>query len=245
MVVPLLLAGLVAGLAPACGGKTLLGGDGDSTSDSGTEIFPSTDGGSTCVDIDVAPSDLACGSDPDCDLVRTGEVCDGQCSCGDTPVNLGAAARAQSETASLTLEGCPCADPGTARCIGGQCTLCGFGPDAPAGCNEDAGVITIEDAGILIVDASESDSSISADGNTCVDVDLSTYSQSCVLATDCVLIQPGEVCSGDCACSGSPVNASELSRYEQATRGITFGDCPCPAQFPIECRGNMCVILPP
>jgi hypothetical protein len=90
-------------------------------------------------------SDLSCGSDSDCELVRTGEVCNGQCSCGSTPINAAAAARFQADTASLTLEACPCADPGEARCLGGQCTLCGLGPNQSAGCGE---LGTVEDAGI-------------------------------------------------------------------------------------------------
>jgi hypothetical protein len=238
----------MAGLVVACGGRTL-GGNAEPGNDSGTRT---TDSGAGCVSLEVLVSDLLCGSDQDCALVRTGEVCNGQCSCGDTPVNAAAGARFQSETASLTLEACPCADPGEARCLGGQCTLCGLGPDQPVGCNEDGGITTVDDSGIGFVDGGELDTGIStADGGTCVDIDLSTYDQSCNQPSDCILIQTGEVCSGQCSCGGSPVSASEQSRYDQATSGIKFSACPCPAEFGIECRqfgqgvGNTCVVLPP
>lgn len=253
IVVPLVMAGF----AVACGGRTLgesgvePGGDSGVVTDSGIGTGATDGGGAGCVDLEVAPSDLSCGSDSDCELVGTGEVCNGQCSCGDTPVNAAAGARFQSETASLTLEGCPCADPGEARCLGGQCTLCALGSTEPAGCG-DSGTTTIEDGGIVIVDGGEFDTGISdADGGTCVYIDPSTYDQSCNQASDCILIETGVVCSGQCACGGTPVSASEQSSYEQATSGIKFSACPCAAEFPIECRqigqgvGNTCVVLPP
>jgi hypothetical protein len=232
---------LIVGLASACGGKTL-GGSAGSGEDSGTGATEG--GGAGCVNLEVLPPDLACGSDQDCELVRTGEVCNGQCSCGDTPVNTAAAARFQSETASLRLEACPCADPGEARCFGGQCTLCGFGPNQPAGCNDAGGITTIPDGGIFIVDGGELDTAISTtDGATCVDIDVSTYAQSCMQASDCILIQTGEVCSGQCSCGGLPVSASEQSRYDQATSGITFGACSCPKEVAPSCFENRCEFL--
>jgi hypothetical protein len=140
IVAPVLL--VLAGLVVACDGKTI-GGSVGSGEDSRTGA---TDSDAGCVDLEVFPPDLSCGSDQDCELVRTGEVCSGQCSCGDTPVNAAAGARFQSEIASLTLEGCPCAFQGEPRCLGSQCTLCGLGPDQPAGCG-DSETTTIGDGG--------------------------------------------------------------------------------------------------
>lgn len=197
--------------------------------------------GSSCVDVEVGPSDHSCGSDQDCTLARTGEVCSGQCSCGDTAVNATASARFQSETASLTLKACPCAFAGEARCVGGQCTLCGLGPGVAAGCN-DTGT-TVGDSGVGTVDGSGPDTGIStADGGQCVEIDLSTYDQSCRQTADCILIQAGEVCSGQCTCGGQPVSVSEHSRYEQATSGIAFGICFCPAQAAPQCVDNRCIL---
>jgi hypothetical protein len=99
IVVSLLMAGLVV----ACGGKTL-GGSAGSGKDSGTGA---TDGGAGCVNLEVIPSDLSCGSNADCELALTGEVCNDECSCGGTPVNRAAAARLQSETTSLTSTRAP------------------------------------------------------------------------------------------------------------------------------------------
>jgi hypothetical protein len=235
---------LVTGFVVACGGKTL-GGTVGSGDDSGTGA---TDGGGVgCVDLEVLPSDLSCGSDSDCELVRTGKVCNGQCSCGDTPVNAAAGARFQTDTASLTLEACPCGFGGDARCLGGQCALCALGSTEPAGCG-DSGTTANDDSGISVNDGGEFDGGISdADGGTCVDIELSTYDVSCNQASDCILIQTGEVCSGQCSCGGLPVSASEQSRYDQATSGITFGACSCPKELPPLCFENRCeflVVLP-
>jgi hypothetical protein len=241
---------LVASLASACGGKTFGAGGAEPGEDSGLSPDDSglgsgaTDGSLVCVDVDVTASDLSCGSDQDCTLITAGKVCDGQCGCGDTPVNAAAAARYQSETASVTLADCPCAFPGEARCLGGQCTLCGSDPNQPVACG-DAGT-TPEDSGFFIVDGGESDSEISTeDGATCVDIDVSTYDQSCSQASDCILILAGEVCDGQCACSGFPVNSSEGSRYDEAISGIEFGLCGCPDEFAPQCIGNTCVVLLP
>jgi hypothetical protein len=201
--------------------------------------------GGNCVDINVAPSDLSCASDLDCSLVRTGDVCSGQCSCGDTAVNATASSHFQSETASLTLKACPCAFPGEARCVGGQCTLCGPGPGPSAGCSNTG--TAGDDSGTGNVDGGGPGIS-TGDGGRCVGIELSTYDQSCSDAADCILIQTGEVCSGQCACGGQPVSISEQPRYEQATSGIAFGLCGCPVQAAPQCIAKKCVVpavLPP
>jgi hypothetical protein len=212
---------------------------GNATSDgAGREVDTgiSTSDGGTCVDLVVIPSDVSCGSNSDCTLMNTGEVCGGQCLCGDTPVNTTASARFQSQIASLTFRECPCASPGEARCLGGQCTRCGFGPGDPAGCY---------DAGTGTTDAGRDTGISTDDGGTCVDILLSAYDQSCTSASDCIFIQTGEVCSGNCACGGQPVNASQESRYQQAIRGITFGLCGCPVQLAPTCVGNKCTLSVP
>jgi|HubBroStandDraft_6_1064221.scaffolds.fasta_scaffold376225_1 hypothetical protein len=254
---------LMSGFAPACGGRVLGGvgseedsgtggGGGASGGGAGGGGFGGggsgggggTGGGGRCIDLEVLPSDLSCGNDSDCELVGTGQFCNGQCSCGDTPVNAAAATRFQSETASLTLVACPCAFEGEPRCIGGQCTLCRFGTDQP-GCNEDGGITIIEDGGIFISDGGDFDTGISTgDGPTCVDIELSTYDQSCNQASDCILIPTGELCTGQCDCGGSPVNISEQSRFNQATSGIKFAGCSCPIEAVPQCAADGVCVIP-
>jgi len=209
-------------------------------------------GGSGCVDVVVSAAAAACESDSDCELVRTGDVCDGQCSCGDTPVNAAAALAVNAATSSLTLEGCPCAFPGEPRCIAGACTLCSFGPDQPAGCNDsgtttigvDGGVTTGPDSGVTTVEAGETDSGVTTvdAGLLCVDIDAASYLVGCTQATDCTIITSGQVCSGDCGCGNAAISASSLSAYDQATSGIVFEACPCVDPGQVECISGACVL---
>ena len=196
------------------------------TADSGTDT--GTDGGA-CVDFVVTAADHVCAADQDCALIRSGEVCSGECSCGSTPVSAAAAARYASDVASLKLEACPCAFGGEARCIASRCTLCGLGPAGLAACSDDAGAASDGGTG-------------AADGGTCVDIDLSMYDQSCTQTSDCILLLTGKVCTGDCTCGGSPVNASEQARFQEATSGIAFGECFCPAQPAPTCIANKCSV---
>jgi hypothetical protein len=243
----LLSVGMVIG-AGACGGKTVDDGQrnvGDPPTDGGVDgnLTDHVDTGintgpEQCVDVEVTPSDIACVSDSDCELIRTGTLCDGQCSCGDTAVNAAGAATASQETSSLTLEGCPCADPGPTRCIANQCTLCGLGSAQPAGCDLDGGVdVPPPDAGSFDGGVFKGDA-----GEACVEVDVSTYDQSCNTSSDCIAIETGEVCTGDCACGNGAVNIAGQARYDETVNAVALGDCSCIAELPVQCLSNTCVL---
>jgi len=73
--------------------------------------------GAACVDIDAAAYDRSCAADSDCEIVPTGHLCTGSCGCGGEPIAKRALAKYQSATSSVKLEACPCASPGTARCV--------------------------------------------------------------------------------------------------------------------------------
>jgi hypothetical protein len=220
---------LMVGLASACRGKTL----------GGTEVEPGEDAGTgathgvSCVDFEVGPSDLSCGSDSDCALVRTGEVCSGQCLCGDSPVNAAAAARFQSETASLTLEGCPCAFPGEAHCLGGQCTLCGLGPNQPAGCGELG--TTLADGGAVDggggADAATDGATQSGDtAGTLEDSGAIDGGAGADAATD------GATQSGDSAGACSGTNFCACTNFCVSTCRCADGGC----SFTQACEGAVC-----
>ncbi len=181
--------------------------------------------GGACVDITVSAAQQACKSASDCDLATTGQVCTGQCDCGDTPVNNAAASQIASELQGLDLAECPCAVAGQPACIKGECTLCG-GPDSPPECEgPDGGV---------------------SPPKTCVDIDPSSYSTACNEVSDCSMIPGGTLCSGAdaCAfCARYPVGASGMAQYEQAIAGITFtGACACPGTPAPSCTMGQCVL---
>jgi len=79
-------------------------------------------------------------------------------------------------------------------------------------------------------------------GGACVNIDLSTYDQSCRQDSDCTLITPGEICPGDCSCGGATVNVSEEARYVAAVSGLQTGVCGCPAEESPRCIQNRCTL---
>jgi hypothetical protein len=141
-------ASLLLGLTfVACGGKIAseISGGGETSADGGTTGRVPVDA-SQCIDVDLASYSQSCNEDSDCILVSVGEICSGQCMCGDTPINIDGEGRYAAQTSTLSLDACPCAFPGNARCLASTCVLCGFGPDEPAGC-ADGGSTFEDDAG--------------------------------------------------------------------------------------------------
>jgi hypothetical protein len=196
--------------------------------------------GATCVDLKTTSDDLSCESDSDCTRAITGLICETGCTCpGEgVPVNHSAAERLGSELVGAHLpsqQGCSsgCPGAGTLQCVGGQCTDCGpFPPFAP-GCTTDAGGRDAAgDTGVTDHDAAP----------TCVEISTAAYDTSCQSSSDCILIQTGRVCDGDCACGGAPVSASEQGAYDDALRGITIGGCPCPETTRPVCWEDHCIL---
>ncbi len=222
---------LVLGLLNACGGKQLGEPDGG--------IITEPDG-AVCVDINLATYDTSCNSDSDCSLIVGGQICSRSCLCPGAPVSASEVSRYQSAISVLppAVQTCDCALLGVPRCVNKTCTICGPGSTDPS-CNPDGGSGGADGGGGSDGTAGSDGSSGAEGGAGCVNIDLSTYDQSCNVASDCVVIVTGEVCSGSCACGGSPVNKSGEARWKAATAGIKFDACPC-ASEQVVCSGGMC-----
>ncbi len=216
---------LVFTLLGACGGKQLGEPDG------GTFTGPD---GAACVDINAASYDTSCTTASDCTTIQTGTVCSGSCGCGGTPVNTSGLARYQAATSGLSFEACPCAEL-PIGCVNGQCTTCMF--TTTSGACTDGGE-TGFDAGPEAGDTGGGDGG----GKTCVNIDVSSYDQSCNSAMDCFVIGTGDVCSGSCDCPDTPVNVSGQAQYNAAIAGIKFGMCGCPVRGSLACLGGMCAL---
>jgi hypothetical protein len=52
-------------------------------------------------------------------------------------------------------------------------------------------------------------------GSACVDVDVSTYDDSCSTDSDCIAITSGVICPGDWLCVDATINVDGQARYEQ------------------------------
>jgi len=108
-----------------------------------------SDAGEGCMDFELGPNDLACGSDSDCTIVVTGKLCEddpcnGPPDCIGTPTPANTVASARFNRA---IVGYPNAECGTYTvctmtlvplCVGSVCTACGVSGE-PAGCSPDAG----------------------------------------------------------------------------------------------------------
>ena len=116
----------------------------------------------------------------------------------------------------------------SARC-GGQAVV---SPDGGA-TSRDAG-----DSGAAL-DAGRDATTDASAPDGCVDVDLSTYDQSCKTANDCVYVNAGLVCSGSCGCGNAFINVSGEARYDQAVGNIQFAACPCTPLTP-ACNDGAC-----
>jgi len=80
-----------------------------------------------CVNIDLSTYDVSCKVDSDCTQITSGEVCDRNCACGGSAVNVDGLSRYQQELQGAgTGPACSCPAFGVPRCIATKCTLCGF-----------------------------------------------------------------------------------------------------------------------
>ena len=144
--------GVLALVVVACGGSTagggvdasagdaaFGGGDGATSSGGGADGAGGGDGGGSgdgvaCVDVDLTAYDRSCKVDPDCTIITAGQYCTGICTCGNATINTAGEARYRAQIAGIPTTACPCAFPGTPRCVQGTCTICTFGPGSPPGC---------------------------------------------------------------------------------------------------------------
>jgi hypothetical protein len=225
-------------LVLACGGRTAgRGGEGSSSGASsgggstGASGSPGNSGGSgagsssagggnVCVFIDYTAYDTSCRQDSDCVPIQVGNVCDGQCACGNYAMNGSEEASYEAALAGVQPAVCFCPSQQVA-CVTGQCSL-QSGIDVDASAPKDAGP--------------------APDGGACVYVDLSTYDQSCQVDGDCTTIRSGLVCAGACNCGGdSPINVDGEARYQATVASLSFpSTCLCPPPTPVRCVAKRC-----
>jgi hypothetical protein len=201
----------------ACGGRAL------EAEGAGPDAGPTGDSAS-CVTIDVSTYDRSCNQASDCVTITAGTICDGQCGCGGSTINADGMAEYSSAISSIRQGDCFCPNEPTPLCLDNRCTICTGAATDPPNC------------GAIGDDTAPPE---------CVDVDLSTYDQSCRNDGDCIEVTTGEICTDTCACGGSAISASEQQRYANATAGITTEACPCVAGGGApRCIAAHCAICP-
>jgi hypothetical protein len=77
-----------------------------------------------------------------------------------------------------------------------------------------------------------------------VEIDLSTFDTSCKVTSDCIDISSGDVCSDNCNCGGSTINASGQARYDALINQLppSAVDCFCPNLGTPTCVAGQCVV---
>jgi hypothetical protein len=186
-----------------------------------------------CVDIDLSMYDQSCNQASDCLPVAAGLLCTETCSCPGSVINKSEGARYTAATAILSSQSptvaCSCDAGGSPQCVNHQCQACN--PSCPD------------------LDAQPPPDSAAPDAGQCVDIELSTYDQSCQESSDCVAIYSGTVCTGagSCLCPGSAINQSGQARYDAVINSLTFTGPPCACPFfgSPTCASGTCVMCVP
>ena len=101
--------------------------------------------------------------------------------------------------------------------------------------------------GVLGIAAACGAGACSANGNQCVDIDVSTYDTSCNADSDCIIVNAGHICSGyTCLCGNATINVDGQARYNAAMSSLTPGGpgCGCPAFGQARCVQSTCTYCP-
>lgn len=203
-----------AGNLSATGGSSGAAGNPSATGgSSGAAGSGPTDGGTParCVSVDPSSYDQSCNQASDCVYVIAGQVCNQTCNCGNALINATSRPQYEQAIASIRLSQCFCPNEPVPQCIHHEC------------------VIPPSDAGTPASDA-----------GACVNVDVSTYDQTCSADSDCMEVTGGAVCTGACACGGSAINVDGKARYEAAVAAVKPAQCFCPAGGFPRCVQNHC-----
>jgi len=227
------LPALATCLLLACGGKTEGGPSGGSSSggSSSSGGGSSGSGGSSsggvssgsssgsvvgCVFVDLSTYDQSCKQASDCIAVASGEVCADQCNCPQSVVNASEQGRYDQAISSIQSGTCFCSNEPLPQCIDNQCTL---------------------DTSVAI------DAGPTPDSGVCVDVDPTTFDRSCKADTDCIDVTTGVLCTGQCACGGTPINVDGQATYDAEVAPLGTGTaCPCPPDGVTRCLQNQCTL---
>jgi hypothetical protein len=167
------------------------------------------------VNIDLSTYDRSCQKDSDCIAIADGQICSGQCACPDVEINVSGQSTYEAAVSSIDTGMCFCPAGPVPQCLDSVCVNSSTPIDA--GAPEDSGV--------------------------CVDIDISTYDQSCEADSDCIEVTGGTVCTDGCQCGGSVINVDGEARYHAAIAPVQGGGgCPCPEDGQPACVHNRCTL---
>lgn len=142
---------------------------------------------------------------------------------------------------SCAADGAYCLNPSCDACLKNcPAVRCTRGVWTPA--VNTASCTPTADAGVSI------DTGGPSDGGACVEIDLSSYDQTCKEDTDCAAAGGGTFCAGGpfCNCPSSTINVDGMSRYKAALEDARsriapgVGGCLCPTFGSPRCVSSHC-----
>jgi hypothetical protein len=135
--------------------------------------------------------------------------------CGGDLINTSQLSRYENAIASIPQSVCDCGVALPPQCVNHRCT-----------------------SPVDVIDAGPP-----PDAGVCVNVDVSTYDQSCTVDSDCVEISAGLLCDKDCLCGGSTINGDGQARYDAAIAPLGTGPaCSCPGFGNPRCVKGHCTM---
>jgi hypothetical protein len=88
---------------------------------------------STCVEIDLSAYDTSCTTSDDCTNLKGGQICNGDCDCFGSPVNVDNTAAWQQATSGVLWGECGCPEVPSPICLQGQCVAGAEGTGSGSG----------------------------------------------------------------------------------------------------------------
>jgi hypothetical protein len=119
-------------------------------------------GKTSCVDVRITPADRVCSTDGDCTSTQQGQVCAGQCPCGDDPVNQTALDAILQKEYGVGVAGCGCGTTGDPRpaCVNGECQMVSSGLDAGGAAAADGGSLQLAGGQTFVINGVTDDGRI-------------------------------------------------------------------------------------
>ncbi len=144
-----------------------------------------------------------------------------------------------------------CAAPEGTRCFDPTCDACTKSCPAVS-CTQGTWKPAVNTA--ICTEPPDAGGSVDArapsDASVCIDLDLSTYDQSCKTDPDCFAVTGGTFCSNApwCMCPAATINVDGKSRYDAALKDIQTrlapgpGGCTCPYFGAPRCILGKCAL---
>lgn len=113
---------------------------GASSSGGSTGTAGASSGGASCVSVNLSSYDTSCNQASDCTYIQVGQVCTGQCACGNAVINASGLPQYQHATSSVHPGMCFCPASRVPQCVQHQCVI----PPPDAGTSDGGACVNVD-----------------------------------------------------------------------------------------------------